>query len=274
MTPSKQTPFYDTTHVHLIESIRENDWFTFRGFLRRKDINIDFQDSNGMTPLMWSIIKNNHKIFDDLVSHGARLDIKDKKGRTLIMIAAQWANPYILKRAISLQPKSINDKDMKGQTALYYADFDLLIPSESIDILLNAGANPWLVDNKGETALQETLRSKNWLKMHHLFFKQLRSTKPEQALEFIQSFRTVINTDLMAEKIFSTIRETEDNLDKLQFISEILTPSSSLGQYLSTELKPTAGMDVKKQLIAVADSLAMIPHETVKNPLERIRSRM
>ena len=63
-----------------------------------------------------------------LVNLGADVNEQDKKGRTVLMKAAKWANLQIMKFLVEQKAK-VDARDRQGRTALMYATYPT-VPSK------------------------------------------------------------------------------------------------------------------------------------------------
>ena len=60
-----------------------------------KGCNVDIQDNNGFTALMWAAKKGHNEICDSLINKGCDVDIPDKGGSTALMWAARYGHTEI-----------------------------------------------------------------------------------------------------------------------------------------------------------------------------------
>ena len=61
-------------------------------YINDEDVNINYQDVNGLTPLMWSIRAEQNEITQILIKNGANLDLKDNDGLTALFWAVYKDN--------------------------------------------------------------------------------------------------------------------------------------------------------------------------------------
>jgi hypothetical protein len=244
-------------NILLIDAVRSGEFIDAIKLLSWNDIDIDFQENDGKTPLMWAIRGGKQIIFDLLIKHGANVSIVDKANRTPLMYAAMYFEYDFAETILGLHQSNINDKDCNGRTALFYAAEQA--GTSMLRLLLDLGADPAIVNKKGETALHAAIRANRSEQFHYLFFRQLKSLPADQSKSFIIKFNAAINTHRMAELIFKTIRATTDELEKFQLVRECLTPLSSLFHYIQTELKPTDRMILQNNLRALSNQLSEKP---------------
>lgn len=141
------------TNEIFFDAICSNNFDTVENLLTLKIVNIDSQDHNGNTGLMWAVIKGKQNLVKLLIKYGACVDIAEKSGYTPLMRASFDGNINIVK--ILLEHKAnINTKNKFGRTALMIASY---INKNIVRLLLKAGANINEIDNKGWTALDEAL---------------------------------------------------------------------------------------------------------------------
>ncbi len=93
------------------------------------------------------------RIFELLISHGAKVNLRDSEGFTALMYAARSENPLMLKLLLSHRA-NVNTQAKNGRTALMEAANEGEL--ENVRILLQAGADVNLKDDEGETAMSMT----------------------------------------------------------------------------------------------------------------------
>lgn len=109
----------------------------FEGKLR---YNINLKDEGGVTPLLWSTLRGDVKTVELLLKNGADVDAMDKnEGQTPLMVAAANGIDVAMVPLIQYRAK-LDLRDKKGRTALFLAVAQNR-PS-AIGILLAAGADP------------------------------------------------------------------------------------------------------------------------------------
>jgi ankyrin repeat protein len=87
--------------------------------------NPDYQNSEGLTPLMIACSKNNPDMVDLLLRNNFSIDLQDKKGNTALMLAVQKGNLEIVKAFLNKNP-NLDLKNKKGNTALDIAKSRLI----------------------------------------------------------------------------------------------------------------------------------------------------
>lgn len=105
----------------------------------------------GANALMIAVYQNKKKqIFDTLVNLQSDLNLKNKKGKNALMLAARSGNFYYVEKLLSLGV-DVNEIDENGRNALMLASVkgDILL----INKLIEAGADFKLKDKKGWNAL-------------------------------------------------------------------------------------------------------------------------
>lgn len=136
--------------------------------LINKGININKQDADGQTALY---LAKNSEIIKILLAAGADPDLQEKyAGYTALMDTLVW--PYKNKFLQLVNVTNANIKTIFGYTALMLASRNNDL--EAIELLINAGADPYILNNEGEDfydllpqASQEIIKSK-----YPVFFKE------------------------------------------------------------------------------------------------------
>jgi hypothetical protein len=109
--------------------------------------NPDALNKNWQTPLMAAACFGDENLVKLFIDHKANVNIGNKFGMTALMYARTFAKVRMLIAAGA----SVNDKDMSGKTALYYAT--ARNDPDAVKAELEAGANVNAKDDKGMTAL-------------------------------------------------------------------------------------------------------------------------
>lgn len=111
--------------------------------------NINIQDHEGCTPLMFAIDYQKFEIFEYLLQAGADIEAKNHKGTTALRLAAHDKLERFFDKLIE-SGANINVSDVDGQTVLMHA----IANKESIIIkkLIALGTNLDAQNNMGDTA--------------------------------------------------------------------------------------------------------------------------
>ena len=160
----------------LINSLKLNNE-EFAKYLLKNDINVNYKDYDGRTPMVCAAEKDLRSIVRMLLEKGADPNSKDPYQRPLIVVAA-FANNFELLKLFIDHGADVNASTPFGMTALYASilmknteilkylierKFDLsntLIKAvkefnyEAVKFLLDNGANPNVCDSKGINAVK------------------------------------------------------------------------------------------------------------------------
>ncbi len=110
---------------------------------------------SGKTALIRASENGNHEIVKDLLEHGAIVDSQSKgSGKTALMKASEGGFLEVVELLIQ-NGAVVDKKDRSGRSALFMA----LNPfskraSDIVELLAGAGANVWITDDAGTSALQ------------------------------------------------------------------------------------------------------------------------
>lgn len=97
---------------YLIYAIQYNASFDLISLMLQKDnINVDLANNNGHTALFYAIFRKRFDLVPALLEAGARVDLKDKKGQSLMEYAEKLATPEIQELL-----KCYLEKQAKGDT--------------------------------------------------------------------------------------------------------------------------------------------------------------
>ncbi|CAG8192289.1 unnamed protein product [Penicillium salamii] len=115
--------------------------------------NINEEDNLGITPLHLAASASDINVLT-LIEHGANIRAKDKSMRTPLSFAAEAGQSNVIGLLLELHhndPALVNHQCIRRQSALHEASRSG--SPESVRLLLDAGANPLLPDERGRTAL-------------------------------------------------------------------------------------------------------------------------
>ena len=116
-------------------------------------VDVNLQDKNGMTALMYAAKGIHSIIFKDILKNEKiNVNLQDKNGMTALMYATKGISQIILKDILTNEKVDVNLQDKDGMTALMHAamDYDY---SNLEKVLENKKVNLHLKNKKGETAL-------------------------------------------------------------------------------------------------------------------------
>ena len=115
--------------------------------------NVDQQDEDGNTALLFAAEQGYEDILDLLLQAGADPNLSDFKQRTPLISAAYKGKINIVKNLLQIDTvkENINNQDINGNTALIFSAKRGY--EDILDLLLQAGADPDLSDFKQRTPL-------------------------------------------------------------------------------------------------------------------------
>lgn len=118
--------------IKLIKSSQPKNIPIIYNLMINNDININFKDSKGMTPLMYAVKNNNLELVQHLIKKNANSNIRNNLGKSVISIIPEYNFLFILNTLLQANDihEVINDTDEHGRTAILKAtsmgDFDLV----------------------------------------------------------------------------------------------------------------------------------------------------
>ncbi len=143
-TPENNTP------VLLIPAAAEGNLTKVKEALEN-DANVNQQDSDGRTALMYASFNGFNPVVKELLQHNADLDLTDTNGRSALMFAASGPFPETVKILLEKGAKTNIQDNEEHFTALMFAAAEGHL--ENVKILIDFGANPNLIDIDGDNAL-------------------------------------------------------------------------------------------------------------------------
>ncbi len=155
--------------INQARSDKEEDSIRMMNLLIEKGVNINFQGSQGNTPLMyasgWGVVTQNPERARILLDKGAKVNTQNKKGETALMMAASRGHVEIARLLID-RGANLELRDVNGRTALMTASaatVDLKSTNSNfpalVELLLDRGADINAKDKNKSTAL--SLATKN-----------------------------------------------------------------------------------------------------------------
>ncbi|XP_073713275.1 caskin-1 isoform X10 [Misgurnus anguillicaudatus] len=146
----------------LLQAVKTEDLMTVQKLLQRpkhgkakllgsaKKVNVNFQDTDGFSPLHHAALNGNVEVISLLLESQAIVDIRDQKGMRPLHYAA-WQGKSEPMKLLLKSSSSVNGQSDEGQIPLHLAaqhgHYDVS------EMLLQHQSNPCIVDNAGKTPL-------------------------------------------------------------------------------------------------------------------------
>jgi ankyrin repeat protein len=113
----------------LIEAVKNGKNYNntdFRKIFRllEEGVDVNAQDKDGITALMWAIFKGNKHIVEMLLKKGADPNVKDKKGTSALTLSVMSPSRWIKKEIVSIlleKGADVNAVDNLGLTPVMWA---------------------------------------------------------------------------------------------------------------------------------------------------------
>ncbi|XP_069381112.1 caskin-1 isoform X3 [Paralichthys olivaceus] len=146
----------------LLQAVKTEDLLTVQKLLQRprpgkakllgsaKKVNVNFQDTDGFSPLHHAALNGNLELISVLLESQAAVDIRDQKGMRPLHYAA-WQGKAEPMKMLLKSGSSVNGQSDEGQIPLHlsaqHGHYDVS------EMLLQHQSNPCIVDNAGKTPL-------------------------------------------------------------------------------------------------------------------------
>ncbi|XP_045930639.1 caskin-1 isoform X3 [Micropterus dolomieu] len=146
----------------LLQAVKTEDLLTVQKLLQRprpgkakllgsaKKVNVNFQDTDGFSPLHHAALNGNLELITLLLESQAAVDIRDQKGMRPLHYAA-WQGKAEPMKMLLKSGSSVNGQSDEGQIPLHlsaqHGHYDVS------EMLLQHQSNPCIVDNAGKTPL-------------------------------------------------------------------------------------------------------------------------
>ncbi|XP_061741593.1 caskin-1 isoform X6 [Nerophis ophidion] len=146
----------------LLQAVKTEDLLAVQKLLQRprpgkakllgsaKKVNVNFQDTDGFSPLHHAALNGNMELITLLLESQAAVDIRDQKGMRPLHYAA-WQGKAEPMKTLLKSGSSVNGQSDEGQIPLHlsaqHGHYDVS------EMLLQHQSNPCIVDNAGKTPL-------------------------------------------------------------------------------------------------------------------------
>jgi hypothetical protein len=110
-------------------------------------------------PTFQAVGSGNEAAVGIYLADGGAVDLRNAKGETLLMCAARWSWPRLVKRLLAAGA-AVDARDASGQTPLYFAMFGQ--SRDSIKLLAAAGADLTYRDSTGQCLVQRAREFHFW----------------------------------------------------------------------------------------------------------------
>ena len=150
----------------LFDYVRNNKFEDLIKLLEKDDsIDVNIRDENGNYLIMYAVINNRTSIIEFLLKRGARIDIYDQEGRSILYIPIKYSYNDIIKLLLIYNKSNIgvslvDVKDKHENIPLHYALFFKNI--YAIKLLLDSNSNCNVTDADGNNALHLAVYSRNY----------------------------------------------------------------------------------------------------------------
>lgn len=150
--------------ITLFRFLKNHNYDSFYNLLEdNDDIDVNYQDDNGNYLIQYGILFNKKDIVTLLINRGARLDVTDFDGRSIIYTAVKYNYIEILDlllhfNNINIGVSLIDIQDKLGNIPLHYGIFSKNV--KACQMLINEKSDTNLFDKKGNTALHLSIYSK------------------------------------------------------------------------------------------------------------------
>ncbi|BCS83184.1 ankyrin repeat-containing protein [Cotonvirus japonicus] len=199
-----------TKHINtLFEYAKNNkrkEFIDYISKLEPNDVDVNMRDENGNYLIFFAIITNNQIILKKLIEFGARLDIFDSEGYSILYYPIKLGYADIIDILLENNTQTIgisllNIKDLNGSVPLFYA---IKYKNKyALQELLSYGANANYKDDDNMNSLHKAVVKKDFSMVKTLikYVKNLdsRTDKGSTALHFACSFQLYDIVKLLIE---------------------------------------------------------------------------
>ena len=145
----------DKDHKTAIDiAIQKNKIVVVEQLLKLKKLDIDQKDEYGRSLLQNIIVSGNHSMAKTLIKCGANINTLDHKGKHILYDALSYGDPIFVRHLLTYDGIELNDIDKDGNTLMQHPQIEQ--DDTLAKDLLIAGANPTILNAKGESYLYKT----------------------------------------------------------------------------------------------------------------------
>ncbi len=152
---------YKKNTQNLLRAINKKDWFEILDLLNEGNLDINVKDKDGRTALILAVEHKHISIVDSLRKYkNIDINVKDKNDRTALMLAVEHKHVSIVNSLLKYKNIDINTKDKNDMTALMLAvEHKNVSAVDSLRKYKNIDINA--KDKNGRTALILAVEHKN-----------------------------------------------------------------------------------------------------------------
>lgn len=233
----------------LFDMMKEHKWQDFTQYLNKhEDLDVNIRDNSNNYLIQIAVLYNNKDIVSLLINRGAKLDILDSDGRSLLYLTIKYNYLEILKLLLYFNKSSIGVSlvdmtDKSGHIPLHTAI--ILNNMTAMTLLLENGSNINFPDKLGNTALHLSVYTKN-IEMLQLVLKwspniNARSLNGESALHIACNLELFSIVELLINhKIDVNIQDYDNEIAPLIY-------TISLNNFKLTKLLVDSGANLGLQ---------------------------
>ena len=199
-----------TKHINtlfqFIKKNKEDQFLEYISNLSKDDVDINMKDENGNYLIFFAIMINNHRILQKILEYGARLDILDTEGYSILYYPIKFNYFEIIDTLLDFDKKNvgiplINLRDSRGAVPIFYA---LKYKNRNVlQELLSNGADANYKTNENMNSLHLAVLKKDimMVKMLIKYIKTLdtRTREGSTALHYACNFQLVDIVRLLLE---------------------------------------------------------------------------
>jgi len=206
----------DNEHKTAIDiAIQKNKIIVVEQLLKLKKLDIDQKDGYGRSLLQNIIVSGNHTMAKALIKGGANINTLDNKGKHILYDALSYGDPVFVRHLLTYDGIELNDIDKDGNTLMQHPQIEQ--DDTLAKDLLVAGADPTILNSKGESYLYKTA---------------LRGSEADDILDIALGHganvnaRTTTDNSIMMELVLRASEVSEKNKkyrkDLLNIVSKML----------------------------------------------------
>lgn len=149
-------------------AVRGLDFHRARSIYAKGEVDVNYVDSQGISPIVEAIQKNSINMVEYLLSLKADVTLLDKAKRSLLHHAAKVGNPLIIKKLLSIHDFDLSGVDYSSFTPLHYAIYEYHI--DAVAYLCSKGADVNVVDAHSNTPLHIAVALGDYKIVHALLY--------------------------------------------------------------------------------------------------------
>ncbi len=139
----------------LLDATRKNNLPLFNQLIQKENIDVNQQDKDGFTPLIYASLRSNKEMVKSLIQRNADLNKGNLNGDGPLMWAI-LSNCQLVAKMLIMAGADVNQRNIQGETPLMAAAFNG--DGVLVYLMLEKGADASIQDRSGQRASDKAMK--------------------------------------------------------------------------------------------------------------------